>query len=209
MANTLGTGTVTAILAVLTSLWWRDAGPPPGTLEPVASVPAWEQVDPAGDHSGAARSDAAALETTPPARSAAEQLVGQPQVTARLVSEARELKVYFEADQAALDADARGALSALAEAVKGADTVLRLRVAAHSDDGQDEAYNQALSDRRAEAVRAFLERKGVMPVRIEADGYGSLFPSTSDGDDSARARNRRAEIRIEWVERVPVGEPSG
>lgn len=201
MANAFGTGTLTAILAVVTSLWWRDAGPPAVMPESLATAPV-----PAQTHQDQqqAAADAAALETAPPARATAERLIGQPQVTARLVSEVRELKVYFQQDRAALDAAARSALSALAEDVEDADTVLRLRVAAHSDDGGSEAYNQALSNRRAEAVQAFLERKGLSPLRTEAEGYGSLFPAPGDG--SAPARNRRAEIRIEWVERVHVQE---
>jgi outer membrane protein OmpA-like peptidoglycan-associated protein len=70
----------------------------------------------------------------------------------------------------------------------------------HTDSTGSDAYNQTLSERRAQSVSAYLSARGVQPVRIAARGFGEsqllVNPETSEAD---RQANRRVEIRI-----VPV-----
>ena len=67
----------------------------------------------------------------------------------------------------------------------------------HTDSTGADAYNQALSERRAQSVASYLTGRGVQPVRIATRGYGEtrlLFnPERSEAD---RQANRRVEIRI-------------
>jgi OOP family OmpA-OmpF porin len=71
-----------------------------------------------------------------------------------------------------------------------------LRVEGHTDDRGDEAANQALSERRAAAVRAALIAEGIAPERIVAVGYGESRPAAPNATPADRARNRRVEVVI-------------
>lgn len=67
----------------------------------------------------------------------------------------------------------------------------------HTDSTGTDAYNQTLSERRAQSVAAYLSGRGVQPVRIATQGYGEsrllVSPERSEAD---RQANRRVEIRI-------------
>ena len=72
----------------------------------------------------------------------------------------------------------------------------------HTDSVGSAAYNQALSIRRGEAVRAFLVGKGLDPAMIQATGAGPSHPVASNGTAGGRARNRRTEVTFEGVRTV-------
>jgi len=69
-------------------------------------------------------------------------------------------------------------------------------VEGYTDSVGSAAFNQTLSERRAESVRNALVRKGVDPTRIVAQGYGKEYPVASNATDSGRAQNRRVEVTI-------------
>ena len=69
-------------------------------------------------------------------------------------------------------------------------------VEGYTDSVGSAAFNQTLSERRADAVRNALVRKGVDPTRIVAQGYGKEYPVASNATDSGRAQNRRVEVTI-------------
>ncbi|HET6763133.1 MAG TPA: OmpA family protein, partial [Longimicrobiaceae bacterium] len=71
-----------------------------------------------------------------------------------------------------------------------------LRVEGHTDDRGAEAANQALSERRAAAVRAALIAEGLAPERIVAVGYGESRPAAPNATAADRSRNRRVEVVI-------------
>ncbi len=71
----------------------------------------------------------------------------------------------------------------------------------HTDSTGSDAYNQALSERRASAVADYLSGHGVQPARIGTRGYGEIQPKASNDTDAGRAANRRVEIKI-----VPITE---
>lgn len=71
-----------------------------------------------------------------------------------------------------------------------------LRVEGHTDSTGSSAFNESLSRRRAEAVRAALIQRGVAPSRLIAAGYGSARPIGDNAAEEGRALNRRIEIRI-------------
>jgi outer membrane protein OmpA-like peptidoglycan-associated protein len=74
-------------------------------------------------------------------------------------------------------------------------------VMGHTDSTGTDAYNQALSERRASAVAGYLTSRGVVSARMATKGYGESQPKASNLDEAGRAENRRVEIRI-----VPVTE---
>jgi outer membrane protein OmpA-like peptidoglycan-associated protein len=57
-------------------------------------------------------------------------------------------------------------------------------------------YNQDLSERRAEAVKAALTMRGIDPSRIGTEGYGKAYPVASNSDSGGRQLNRRVEVVI-------------
>lgn len=74
-------------------------------------------------------------------------------------------------------------------------------VMGHTDSTGSDAYNQALSERRASAVAGYLTSRGVQSARLATRGYGESQPKASNLDEAGRAANRRVEIRV-----VPVTE---
>lgn len=69
-------------------------------------------------------------------------------------------------------------------------------VIGHADAIGPDAYNQALSERRAQAVGAVLLNNGVDYARIGTRGMGEWEPIASNATEWGRAQNRRVEIRI-------------
>jgi outer membrane protein OmpA-like peptidoglycan-associated protein len=71
-----------------------------------------------------------------------------------------------------------------------------IRVEGHTDTKGSEAYNQKLSERRAESVKSALVQRGIHAARIETAGLGKSMPISSDD-----AANRRVDIVIVPVRR--------
>ena len=71
-----------------------------------------------------------------------------------------------------------------------------LDVIGHTDSTGSEAYNQALSERRAGSVSNHFRSRGVDPARIAAYGVGETLPIASNATVSGRQENRRVELRI-------------
>lgn len=74
---------------------------------------------------------------------------------------------------------------------------LHTEIAGHTDSMGSEAYNQVLSQRRADAVRKYLLSKGVDAGRLTAVGYGEDEPVDTNETNEGRQNNRRVEFRIE------------
>lgn len=89
----------------------------------------------------------------------------------------------------------------LDDAVHVIDTVskqypgLKVDVSGHTDAVGSEGYNQGLSERRANAVKQYLLRKGVDAGRLSTYAYGESKPVATNDTDEGRAQNRRAETR--------------
>lgn len=76
-------------------------------------------------------------------------------------------------------------------------------VAGHTDSKGSEAYNQGLSERRANSVAAYLLSKQVVEARIDAVGFGEKHPVADNGTNAGRAQNRRVELSL-----IPITEGS-
>lgn len=75
-----------------------------------------------------------------------------------------------------------------------------LTVEGHTDSTGTDAYNQELSERRAEAVRQALIERGGDPSRVFAVGFGESRPVASNNTHEGRSQNRRVEIVINRAE---------
>src|SRR5690606_33300855 len=73
---------------------------------------------------------------------------------------------------------------------------LRIEISGHTDDKGDEAYNQDLSQRRADAVKDYLVGKGIDETRIETRGAGEDEPRETNATKAGRAKNRRIEFKL-------------
>jgi outer membrane protein OmpA-like peptidoglycan-associated protein len=71
-----------------------------------------------------------------------------------------------------------------------------LEVAGHTDSVGSDAYNDALSQRRAQAVASYLTSRGVNSNRLMTVGGGERYPVATNDTDAGRAQNRRVEISV-------------
>ena len=103
--------------------------------------------------------------------------------------------VLFDFDQASLKANSRDSITTLANyLIKNPDR--KVIVEGYTDSKGSAAYNQGLSERRANAVKNALVRSRVDPSRVVAQGYGKEYPVASNATNSGRAQNRRVEVTI-------------
>ncbi len=104
-------------------------------------------------------------------------------------------KVYFDLDSSVLRRDAKEALDEIA-AFLLANPGVSVTITGNTCDLGEEDYNQALAERRAEAVRTYLISKGVSESRLQTVSYGESRPDAPNTDEEHRALNRRAEFVI-------------
>lgn len=107
--------------------------------------------------------------------------------------------VNFQFDSAELTSDGRGRVDQIASIVKREATNRRIAVEGHAsrESAAQEAYNQRLSERRADTVAAALARDGVSNSQITSRGLGTRSPIASNDNEAGRQQNRRVEVIIE------------
>jgi OOP family OmpA-OmpF porin len=103
--------------------------------------------------------------------------------------------VTFATDSAEIDPASAVVLDVAADQLRGRPNVSVL-VEGHTDSTGSDAYNQALSQRRANSVSKYLERKGVPANRLTARGLGESSPVASNDTRDGRALNRRVELEV-------------
>ncbi|WP_281646469.1 OmpA family protein [Parendozoicomonas sp. Alg238-R29] len=101
--------------------------------------------------------------------------------------------MQFDLDSSALSKEQKDFLDKLARDVKSG---MMVDVTGHACDLGEEAYNQALSFKRAKAVKTYLKAKGVPANQIKISGKGELSPRVANSSENNRSQNRRAEIRV-------------
>ncbi|RAI55947.1 OmpA family protein [Roseicella frigidaeris] len=106
---------------------------------------------------------------------------------------ARTYLVFFDWDKATLTERARQIIAEAAGASRRVQTT-RIEVAGHADRSGSAAYNQRLSQRRADAVAAELVRQGVSRSEIAVSAYGETRPLVPTADGVREPQNRRVEI---------------
>ena len=107
----------------------------------------------------------------------------------------RPANVLFKFDSADLQAEAMAQLGEIVQAMKQQPT-LGVDVVGHADSRGTEAYNLALSQRRAEVVSDYLSASGVAAARISASWRGESEPAFPNTTEEFRALNRRVEVTV-------------
>jgi OOP family OmpA-OmpF porin len=102
--------------------------------------------------------------------------------------------VYFETNSAKILPASESRIAAEVLPVLEKNPKLRIRVDGHTDSRGSTAYNQKLSEQRANAVRDFLIAKGVAATRVEAKGFGEAKPIAPNDTAANLQKNRRTEI---------------
>ena len=146
--------------------------PPPAAAEPLVYTPAAELV-PAPQ----------VVETAPPA----------PVLVSEKISFAAE--TLFDFDKALVKPEGKTALDTLLVKLQGMNTEVMITVG-HSDSVGADAYNQQLSLRRAEAVKAYLVSKGGDASRVLTEGKGETQAIADNKTAEGRAKNRRVTVEV-------------
>ena len=106
-------------------------------------------------------------------------------------------EALFDHDKSILKDDGKAALHELGDAIKAKGArVVDIDVIGHTDSDGTEEYNQALSERRAEAVRDYMVSEGVDGSIIDVSGQGESNPIASNATKEGRAENRRVDIHV-------------
>jgi len=102
---------------------------------------------------------------------------------------------FFDFDKSVLKPEGRAKLDDLVSKIQGINLEVIIAVG-HTDSIGTDAYNQRLSVRRAEAVKAYLVSKGIERNRVYTEGKGEKQPVASNRTAEGRAKNRRVEIEV-------------
>jgi outer membrane protein OmpA-like peptidoglycan-associated protein len=104
--------------------------------------------------------------------------------------------IYFDFDKASFKQDSFNELNKL-ERMMQQNPSMQVEIAGHTDVVGTKNYNLYLSQKRAEAVKDFLTKKGIDSRRIKAVGYGKTKPLASNDDEKeGRELNRRVEFKV-------------
>ena len=102
---------------------------------------------------------------------------------------------FFDFDKSVLKPEGKAKLDDLVSKVKGINLEVIIAVG-HTDSVGTDAYNQKLSLRRSEAVKAYLVSKGIEKNRVYTEGKGEKQPVADNKTSAGRAKNRRVEIEV-------------
>lgn len=103
--------------------------------------------------------------------------------------------VYFDNDSATLRDVSVSKLDKAVATLKSRASI-KVEVAAHTDSSGSDAYNMALSTRRAASVMNYLVAHGIDASRLTSKGYGESQPVADNTSKEGRAKNRRVELRV-------------
>lgn len=104
-------------------------------------------------------------------------------------------KIRFETGSATIDPDSGSLLDRLVEAALRCPAA-SIEIGGHTDSAGDDAANQTLSEKRAQAVLEYLVKAGLPGDRLTAVGHGSTQPIAANDTDEGKAENRRIEFMV-------------
>jgi len=116
-----------------------------------------------------------------------------PAVAATKVTYAAD--AFFDFDKSALKPEGRAKLDDLIGKIKGINLEVIIAVG-HTDSVGSNKYNQKLSVKRSESVKAYLVSKGIEKNRVYTEGKGETQPVADNKTSEGRSKNRRVEIEV-------------
>jgi OOP family OmpA-OmpF porin len=134
---------------------------------------------------------APAVAATPAAVAVQPALVA-PTAPTRVTFEAEAL---FDFDKAQIQPQGKTQLDGFLTQLKSLNWT-GMTVVGHTDSTGPEAYNQGLSERRAESVKSYLVGQGLPAAAIQASGQGESKPVADNATAEGRAQNRRVEVEV-------------
>ncbi|MDO8441573.1 MAG: OmpA family protein [Polaromonas sp.] len=102
---------------------------------------------------------------------------------------------FFDFDKSVLKPEGKAKLDDLVGKIKGINLEVIIAVG-HTDAIGSDSYNQKLSVRRSESVKAYLVSKGIEKNRVYTEGKGEKQPVADNKTGEGRAKNRRVEIEV-------------
>lgn len=105
------------------------------------------------------------------------------------------LLVFFDFDKSELKSESFSELERVIELLR-TNTAVKVQFEGHTDDQGTDAYNNTLSEKRAQAVQTYVTAAGIAPARVSAKGFGKTQPLMQGSSEEARAKNRRVEMRL-------------
>jgi OmpA-OmpF porin, OOP family len=129
----------------------------------------------------------------PPAPKPESKPEAKPKPVAEKITFAAD--VLFDFDKSVIKPEGKSKLDDLASKVKGINLEVVIAVG-HADSIGSDEYNQRLSVRRAESVKAYFVSKGLEPNRVYTEGKGEKQPVADNKTADGRAKNRRTEIEV-------------
>lgn len=161
-------------------LCWRDANWTPATAAPGCD--------------GALEAPVAAAPAAAPAPAVAPAPAPVP-APAMATKVTYAADAFFDFDKSVLKPEGKAKLDDLISKVKDIDLEVIIAVG-HTDSVGSDAYNQKLSMRRSESVKAYLVSKGIEKNRVYTEGKGEKQPVADNKTKEGRAKNRRVEIEV-------------
>lgn len=128
-----------------------------------------------------------------PAPEAPKPAPEKPKPVAEKVTFAAD--VLFDFDKAVIKPEGKSKLDDISNKVRGINLEVVIAIG-HADSTGSDAYNQRLSVRRAESVKAYLQSKGIEANRVYTEGKGEKQPVADNKTRDGRAKNRRVEIEV-------------
>jgi OOP family OmpA-OmpF porin len=126
-------------------------------------------------------------------------VVVQPRVEKEIIEKGRTtLKVLFDTNKSVIKKGYFDDVDALAGVMQQYPD-LNVTIEGHTDNVGKDAYNKKLSQRRAEAVKAYLVKKGIDANRLTAVGYGEEKPIADNATTAGKAENRRVEAEANYI----------
>jgi OOP family OmpA-OmpF porin len=104
-------------------------------------------------------------------------------------------RLLFDTGSATLQPASDEQLHNVAEILKAYPNV-KLKIGGYTDNTGDKAANQKLSEERAQNVKAALEKMGIDPSRLTAQGYGEEHPVADNSTEEGKQKNRRISMRV-------------
>jgi len=151
------------------------------------------------DHSSSAASSAPAPEPAPAAVAAPAAPAAAPAPAALTAPAATKVTyaadTFFDFDKSVLKPAAKAKLDDLLDKIKSINLEVIIAIG-HTDSVGSDEYNNKLSMRRSNAVKAYLVSKGVDKTRIYTEGKGESQPVADNKTKEGRAKNRRVEIEV-------------